>query len=1026
MLVQRPKLLFNNEAIIRQQETTLLQKLQSDIDQGDFNIQQANEAVTLARESTDAAKSLYDFVVIQGLEAEVIAPIRQQYEEEYAKFMIQANNYDQKVYERRSAGWRYENVSIGIGKNRIKRVRETMDRKKHYSFHGTNGSSYVMWMYVDNENNTLGLAAVARSAHPNGPYDFVRSLYTKDSPLEAPGLLPINETHDHTVIVDGESKSAFFVKAYYKNINYWLPRPVMCPLWESIKFDDNSPDFALSYHRGLYHRGYDDPDDIYLQRWRVEDKKWNHTCCYPDGQCDDRLYQERQDVTLLAMDDASPAGPYGTGDPKSPPEITIPRDFRTYQLNKKEIEMNRRRNITFDSRLGNSTIQYGNCPVGTVKRVKGQGAPGRELATRFKDPTIWATNKWQANAVPAFSPWGFQVYNVKLWKEDYFQALSTNITLLIFKRFDRNHDEKLSLNFANGTRSYESEFAKLAQWIGFPVSAEDIELVLDPDNDGFIGYAEFQTYIGRDADILFDKYDWDKSSFLNKTEIEQLILEIGVPRHMKKRYKDGGMATIGDFWTMKALDPDDDEETFYAAFERWLGEAPESMFNLYDRNRDGLLDAAEISEVVTDLGVPINKTDLLQLDPEGTGRVNRQRFTKWMANYPSRTRFAREYLKINNAPSQVYADELVGPLQVVLKRRSKYVAVNQLSFDYLDMGPLISELEGEYAGGGANDLISAIGQSDIAQWGIRLDMQESPVQSRMSLSPDELGFDSASYWNGRAWERHRKAKAEYQYGADCIHIHGTKEGCPESYAHSPYLSMSQEYYDNFELVKKRAAWIRKGAVQSRYPCFGDRRLCNKYIVYPQIRPFETATEGVNLWNPQRQYSGIWGVMDERTRLITRRNEQNPTTQLCTNITTYKQILVNKTINSTSWQLVNVTVNSTTLYCQQQSVCYNQTTLKNVTVNGIMTLKNVTDLKCQKILDENNCPGQMVNVTVLQNITYANATSWQLMNVTISKCIVSNSGSSTSTTTSGSGNSGSSGTSTTTNNANTNTNMNYRL
>ena len=184
------------------------------------------------------------------------------------------------------------------------------------------------------------------------------------------------------------------------------------------------------------------------------------------------------------------------------------------------------------------------------------------------------------------------------------------------------------------------------------------------------------------------------------------------------------------------------------------------MFNLYDRNENGYLEAAEISEVVTDLGVPINKTDLLQLDPEGVGRVNRQRFTLWMANYPSRTRNAREYLKVNNAPSQVYADELVGPLGC-FKRRSKYIAVNQLSFDYLDMGPLISELEGEYAGGGANDLISAIGKSDIAQWGIRLDMQESPVQSRMSLSPNELGFDSASYWNGRAWEKHKESKAEY-------------------------------------------------------------------------------------------------------------------------------------------------------------------------------------------------------------------------------------------------------------------------
>jgi hypothetical protein len=415
--------------------------------------------------------------------------------------------------------------------------------------------------------------------------------------------------------------------------------------------------------------------------------------------------------------------------------------------------------------------------------------------------------------------------------------------------------------------------------------------------------------------------------------------------------------------------------------------------------------------------VPINKTDLLKLDPEGTGRVNRQRFTTWMANYPSRTRFAREYLKINNAPSQVYADELVGPLQVVLERRSKYIAVNQLSFDYLDMGPLISELEGEYSGGSSNDLISAIGQSDIAQWGMRLDMQESPVQSRMSLSPNELGFDSASYWNGRAWERHQEAKAEYQYGADCIHIHGTKEGCPESYAHSPYLSMSQEYYDNFELVKTRAAWIRKGAVQSRYPCFGDRRLCNKYIVYPQIRPFETASEGVNLWNPQRQYFGIWGVTDERTRLIQRRNEQTPQTQLCTNITTTNEITVNQTINSTSWRLVNVTVNSTTLYCQQQSACFNHTTLKNVTINGASVLKNVTELKCQKVLDESNCPGQMVNVTVLQNITYANATSWQLMNVTVSKCIISNSDTSTSTN---------SGTSSSTNSGTTNNNNNYGM
>ena len=31
----------------------------------------------------------------------------------------------------------------------------------------------------------------------------------------------------------------------------------MQPLWESINFaDKNGTDFALSYHRGVYHRGY--------------------------------------------------------------------------------------------------------------------------------------------------------------------------------------------------------------------------------------------------------------------------------------------------------------------------------------------------------------------------------------------------------------------------------------------------------------------------------------------------------------------------------------------------------------------------------------------------------------------------------------------------------------------------------------------------------------------------------------------------------------------------------------------------
>lgn len=56
------------------------------------------------------------------------------------------------------------------------------------------------------------------------------------------------------------------VHTYYKTVAYWLPRPVMTPLWESPKVavrDGNgewqvatTPNYALNYHRAYYTRDY--------------------------------------------------------------------------------------------------------------------------------------------------------------------------------------------------------------------------------------------------------------------------------------------------------------------------------------------------------------------------------------------------------------------------------------------------------------------------------------------------------------------------------------------------------------------------------------------------------------------------------------------------------------------------------------------------------------------------------------------------------------------------------------------------
>lgn len=129
----------------------------------------------------------------------------------------------------------------------------------------------------------MGLAGVATSEFANGPFHFNRSFYP-DAPLEAPGALSINETHDQTILSQPNGR-AYLVRNYYKTVNYWLPRPVMDPIWQSVKKQDGTTDFGLSYHRAVFHEGYDDVDDTYLQRWRGEDVPWKIECCDADNNC---------------------------------------------------------------------------------------------------------------------------------------------------------------------------------------------------------------------------------------------------------------------------------------------------------------------------------------------------------------------------------------------------------------------------------------------------------------------------------------------------------------------------------------------------------------------------------------------------------------------------------------------------------------------------------------------------------------------------------------------------------------------
>ena len=213
--------------------------------------------------------------------------------------------------------------------------------------HNALTNKYVMWMSIDDVDHTLGLAGVAVSEYPDGPFEFVRSFFPDG-----------NETHDLTVYQNETDPSeAYLARTYYATVDYILPAPVLQPLWESVKNPDGTVNYGLSYHRAMYEPMYDDYHDIYLQRWRTEDKPWKVVCVH-------KVTGVRREI------------PHGVKN--------------------------------FDGDVCEHPVEY--------KIVEGQGQlfgddlptnPREGIASRFLDPTDVANSWWKPSSVPSVKaqPW---------------------------------------------------------------------------------------------------------------------------------------------------------------------------------------------------------------------------------------------------------------------------------------------------------------------------------------------------------------------------------------------------------------------------------------------------------------------------------------------------------------------------------------------------------------------------------------------------------------------------------------------
>jgi hypothetical protein len=140
-----------------------------------------------------------------------------------------------------------------------------------------------------------------------------------------------------------------------------LPLPVMQPVWEAVKDSAGAVDFRTTFHRAVYEAGYDNPDDIVRQRWRMEDVPWNLTA---------GPWTETYDVAAGAF-----VLRHATG------------ATRTYSAEE--------RSVVLATSLNPDDL----------RAVSGQGQ--RVILSRFVNPDVPANSYWSPSSVPAVKaqPW---------------------------------------------------------------------------------------------------------------------------------------------------------------------------------------------------------------------------------------------------------------------------------------------------------------------------------------------------------------------------------------------------------------------------------------------------------------------------------------------------------------------------------------------------------------------------------------------------------------------------------------------
>jgi hypothetical protein len=163
----------------------------------------------------------------------------------------------------------------------------------------------------------------------------------------------------------------------------------MQPVWESVKLNGSSSskeldiNFPLNYHRAWYHSGYDDPEDISLQRFRLEDVPWEIST----GRWRETFALQPFEQFTLTNLLTNFSWNYSAAQRSSRmAELMPPAELRAMYADFSPFNHNRANRQPIQNAL-------------TPQTIFGQGF--RPVTSNFQDPQLQAMSAWSPESVPA-------------------------------------------------------------------------------------------------------------------------------------------------------------------------------------------------------------------------------------------------------------------------------------------------------------------------------------------------------------------------------------------------------------------------------------------------------------------------------------------------------------------------------------------------------------------------------------------------------------------------------------------------